>query len=168
MYKSPTFDTCSHKWIDGIDTDVHPPIPDRRIVLVKKGTTLGAFILRNQNTAPDRLIFDWYYRNDGKGTFRPGEAKSFVMGKGSKTAIKYGPFNAVKFGSFNITWYGNSPGMGTLVYQRYPGEAISSDDTRICPTIETDITKVDAADNKWIYKGSSTDHGVHADGKAIP
>src|SRR5579863_4765749 len=49
------------------------PVPDGHIVLLKRKNEVAAFILMNQKGIPERTDYYWYYRSDGKGTFRAGD-----------------------------------------------------------------------------------------------
>jgi hypothetical protein len=64
------------------------------------------------------------------------------------------------FGPFSIGWSGHTDGEGYIYYEHFAGEKIEPDCVRVCVTGERDITKIDAADPKWLYKGSPSDSGV--------
>ncbi|MHB1001572.1 MAG: hypothetical protein ACYC27_20215 [Armatimonadota bacterium] len=131
---------------------IESPVNNGDIVLVKKGNIYGAFIPGNQEMEPETLDYDWYYRTDGKGTFRSSESSEFKHGNGKGAPIK--------FGAFTIGWSGNMKGKGFIYYKHENGGRVSPDDIRICVTGETDIEKIDAADGRWLYRASTTDRGV--------
>jgi len=145
----------------GRDNAVSTMVDDGQIVLVRQGAnTYGAMVAAKQRMSPDRLEFKWYYRTDGKGTFKRSEAGVYGSGTGTGVPESSVPYLMARFGPFSAGWSGHTDGQGYLYYTRFEGEAVSSSDTRICVTNETDIEKIDATDHRWIYRGSPTDIGV--------
>jgi hypothetical protein len=137
-------------------------VPNGQIILVRKGaSSYGAFIPTSQRMGPDRVKFAWYYREDGKGTFKPTQSAQYKTGTGVGVPDGSVPWLMVRFGPFSVGWSGHQDGEGSLYYSRIEGQAVLPDDVRICVTAETDIRKIDAADPKWVYKGSPTDPGIH-------
>jgi len=141
---------------------VRPPVSDGVVVLAKRGKSYGALIPRKQRLLPDSLEYEWYYRSDGKGTFRLQERGSFRQGVGRGIPDRSKPGLAIRFGPFFIGWSGHTDGEGFLYYDRCAGERVSPDDLRLCVTKETDIQRIDATDPKWLYKASPVDPGVRA------
>ncbi len=170
--RTPGFATCTHNWKPGLRADlqswelenrllnmsaVEPPISDGTIVLVRKGAAYGAFIPRNQKMTPETVEYDWYYRTDGKGTFKAAESPSFKSGKGG--GVEGVGILDIKFGPFSIWWTGHTTGKGFIYYDRSPDQRVRPDGLRICVTGETDMETIDATDSKWVYKGSPSDPG---------
>jgi hypothetical protein len=150
-YKSPGFAACSHRWLAGVN-GVPPmlPVSDGEIVLVKQGATYGAFTLRNQRADPKETVeYDWYYRTDGKGTFRSAESGTFHSGKGEGSPIEFGPLS--------LRWSGYRPGMGFIYYSLPSGPPAGPDDLWICVTGEIDIEAIDASDSRWVFTASPSD-----------
>jgi len=165
------------------------PVSDGDVVLVKKGNAYGAFILRHQQPGPEmvtgsgpppaaptqlvpraseRVEYTWYFRSDGRGTFQPSEERRVERGYAKKAArTNMPPFRAIRFGPFSVGWSSASPGYGWLYYPRFNDEEVLRDDQRFCVTGETDITRIDARDHRWVYKGSPADPGVYADGSKV-
>ena len=157
-YKSPGYAACPHIWKVGVSRFAEPPITDGRIMLVKRGRALDALILRNQKLQPAHTDFVWYYRNDGKGTFRKRDVGLFRTGSGSSRS-KARLMEQLKFGPFSVVWCSTEDGKGMVAYAELPGGAMTTGDTLICPTTETDIEKIDATDPKWVYRASVGDPG---------
>jgi hypothetical protein len=166
------------------------PVPNGTIVLLKKGNTYGAFVPYNQQPSigvlpgrslppptpfrlakppkPLRLEYAWYYRSDGKGTFRGAERGRFDSGYAKKPKQKeLPPWYLIGFGPFSVGWEGVAEGYGWLYYPRFSNQKVMPGDQLMCVTKETDISKINATDPKWIYKGSPTDLGIHADGSKV-
>lgn len=155
--------TGTPRWRPGFErTGTKKRTLDGRIVLAKKGTALGAFVCRNQMMQPEGLIYDWYYRTDGKGTFRRSESGSFNKGFGTLSQHNQSgrPFKGLEFGPFSIGWSCPADGEGRLFYHHPDRETLTADSLRICITSETDIEKIDAADAKWLYKATPNDPGI--------
>jgi len=150
-------------------------IPDDYVILVRRGLTFGCFIPRKQFTAGESALFDWYYREDGGGTFDTsdpnvksghGFSGAYVPGSGQSPVVKFGPFA--------IEWSGNGPGWGLL----YPEESGDRDEEtgnkgradalRIGTTDVKDLRLIDARDPRWIYKSARTDPGLAGDQDAGP
>lgn len=157
-YRSPTFARCPHVWQEGVNDFAEPPIADGRIILVKRGKNLGALILRNQQVRPTHADFTWYCRTDGKGTFRKCDAGLFQTSHGS-SGRNTSPVQDFSFGPFSVKWSATDAGKGVVAYPKYPEGAMSTSNTLICPTNETDIEKIDATDPKWLYKAYVDDKG---------
>ena len=115
------------------------PVADGRIVLLKRGSEIGAFVLQKQSITPERTDFTWYYRADGKGTFSTGD----VM---VSTGFVAGATNRIRFKSFSVGWSGNEPRMGWVYYSALPT------DFEMCVTSETNIAMIDAIDQRWTYR----------------
>jgi hypothetical protein len=136
----------------GSSSAVQPPVANGEIVLLAKGTTVGAVVLTQQGLQPERVSYEWRYRTDGKGRFGAAEAGQYRSG-----TVK--DANNVAFGPFSVSWSSHDGKSGYLYYQRLELEAIEADDVRICATGERDLEKVDAFDPKWVFKASPSDAG---------
>lgn len=140
------------------------PIPDGHIVLVKEGKTYGAFILNNQQMDPETTDFTWYLRSDGKGTFYTDDE---AVSRGSASNAK----NTINFETFQVEWSVRTNGSGYIYYPNSSGGiGASGPNSRpllLCVTSETDITKIDATDPKWVFKGSSNEIGGQTIGIGI-
>jgi len=136
-----------------LSSAIEPPINDGEIVLLEKGNAIGVIIPTKQTTEPERASYDWYYRTDGGGTFRPQDAGRYRSGhvEGAKQ---------VRFGPFSVPWSGHSDGSGYLYYDRFPGSQVTSGGVRICPTHELNLATVNAYDPHWVFKGSPSDPGI--------
>lgn len=147
---------------------VNTPIHNGQIVLLRKGTNCyGVFIPIRQRMQPEQLQCTWYYRTDGKGTFKSSESAQYKSGSGGDGSDSATPYGELRFGPFSLGWSGNEDGQGYIYYSHFEGESVSPNDERICVTNETDIEKIDATDPKWVYKGSPTDPGIRANGQKI-
>lgn len=166
LYNNPDWKIQSHD-----NYCVQYPVSDGRIVLVKSGRALGAMILRGQpqpsrNGGIDRhddLVWEWYYRTDGKGTFKASESGLYHHGKGSQFNWE----SQIEFGPFRLGWSSCTKGQGWILYDEFPQLRTPPNHTVICATSHTDVTKIDAASSKWIYKANQADPGVHADGSKV-
>jgi len=147
---------------------VETPIRSGQIVLLRKGAkNYGAFIPTSQSMVPEQLRFTWYYRTDGNGTFKPTETARYRSGSGPVGQDRSVPYNVAQFGPFSLGWSGHDDRQGYIYYRHFEGDVVSPDDDLICVTEETDITRIDATDPKWVYKGSPTDPGIRANGQKV-
>ena len=150
------------------DVTIEKPICNRQIVLMRKGSNCyGAFIPTNQTLNPIGVKYTWYYRKDGKGTFKQSDKTHYKTGVKSLSSDKLVPFFYTSFGPFGFRWSGNEEGKGWIWYSHTEGEPVSPDNVMICITNETNIEKINATDPKWIYKGSPSDPGIRANGKKV-
>jgi len=145
QYKSTGFATCTHHWKSGISSAFPDPVPDGVVVLLRKNGKYGAFIPRNQGTAPERMQYDWWYRGDGKAVFDV-QHPSVSAGQGAGRSIKFGPFA--------VSWSGHSRGSGWLYYGKYAGYAALPEDAHMCVTDQHSVDGIDAADARWTYRAS--------------
>ena len=120
------------------------PVPDGRIVLLKRTNEVAAFILKNQTGSPERTDFYWYYRSDGKGTFPVGDpaVSSGYVSNASQIA----------FATFKVQWSINTDGMGWVYLSSSPTEFGKVADYLICVTTETNLATIDANDRGWSYR----------------
>ena len=123
---------------------MEPSVPNGVIVLIKKDRAYGAFVLRDQQYEPAGLIYEWYYRMDGKGTFTAEEASSFKSGRETSGPIAFGPFH--------LCWSPSPEGTGCLEYWHLPGARGTPRDQKICVTDATNVETIDATDSKWTYR----------------
>jgi hypothetical protein len=151
-YASTGFETCGHKWQDGVSLADKDPVQDGRVVLLKRldpdsgRWAYGAFVLRRQRADPAQFDYVWYLRVDGSGrldapqpTVRDGQAAA-------QTAIVFGPFR--------VHWSAARDGAGFVYYGRMPGDPVEPGTTFYCATNVTNIAGLDAASAKWRYKSS--------------
>jgi hypothetical protein len=126
------------------------PVSDGTIVLLREGSTYGAFFMTNQTSRPEMMDYHWFLRSDGKTTFAP---KDPAVTNGVVTNARF-----VAFGPFRIEWSTAGDG-GGWVY--YPGEYLPAGDQRgvlkpggasMAVTFEKDIAKVDASNREWNFK----------------
>ena len=120
------------------------PVPDGRIVLLKRKSEAAAFILENQSMSPEQTDFYWYYRSDGKGTFPIGDpaVSSGFVSNASRVA----------FSTFSVPWSINSNRMGWVYFSSSPIEFSKAADYIMCVTTETNLAAIDANDRSWKYR----------------
>jgi hypothetical protein len=92
----------------------HRPVADGSIVILKQGSTVGAFILENQTQSPELTDYRWFLRSDGKTTFDPKDSAVLTGVVRSASDIKFGPFK--------VEWSTAGNGLG---YVYYPIDYIS-------------------------------------------
>lgn len=151
-YKSPSFSTCSHDWDSGISSAYPDPIRDGTLILVKKGDTVGAFILSEQTLEPEKTKYHWWYRDDGSGELDIGLEE--VTSGTDILNVSPTSSNSISFGPFRIAWSGNAVGKGYIYYKYSPGWRVSPSELRICVTDKSSINGINALDDKWKYKGT--------------
>ncbi len=120
------------------------PVPDGRIVLVRHGAQRAAFILTNQRTTPEATDLQWFLRTDGGGSLVPTDP-SVATGKAVGVT-------KVDFRGFAIKWSIAEDGEGWVYFSVLPTDTTSPPRYEMCVTDETDITRIDANDLKWIYR----------------
>lgn len=151
LYASPKFSRCSHQWESGVSSGVPTPIPDGLVVLVRSGSSYGAFILKDQKLEPETMTYTWYYRSDGQGKLDPNDP-AVETGTGRGSPITFGPFR--------VHWSTHGEGSGWIYYPNFPGGTIQAGDTHICVTEWRSLENIeDASDPKWVYKASLVDPG---------
>ena len=152
LYRSPQFAHGEHAWRDGISSAVPGPVPTGVIVLVRRvppesqQVSYGAFILTSQTLDPEGVSYRWYLRSDGSGGLDPNDS-----------AVRSGEERGqddVKFGPFKISWSGSAEGAGFIYYENFAHMPADRSTTYLCVTAERDLSKIDAADTKWLYKFS--------------
>ena len=120
------------------------PVPDARIVLLKRTNEAAAFILKNQRGSPEQTDFYWYYRSDGRGTFPVGDpavSSGFVSNA-----------SQVAFSTFKVQWSINTEGMGWVYFSSSPTEFGNGADYLMCVTTETNLATIDANNRTWSYR----------------
>jgi hypothetical protein len=120
------------------------PVPDGCIVLVREGSHRGAFILSNQRTTPETTDVQWFARSDAGGKLVPTDPS---VATGKANGVK-----EVSFPCFAIDWSINTNGKGWVYFSVLSTDIKSPPKYEMCVTDETDITRVDANDQKWIYR----------------
>jgi hypothetical protein len=120
------------------------PVPDGRIVLLKRRNEVAAFILNNQRMSPEQTDFHWYYRSDGKGTFPMGDpaVSSGFVSNASKVA----------FSTFTVQWSMNTDRLGWVYFSSSPVELGKDADFVMCVTTETNLGAIDANAPSWKYR----------------
>jgi len=162
LYLASTYETCSHRWRNGISTALPKPVAIGQVVLVRIGNTYGAFrpltdlqVADPENGfATEKGKYEWRCRGDGGGVLddtHPGVMSGTTTGA------------AVSFGPFHVAWSSAGPAGVWLYYRRYPGEKIQNDDARICPTELKEFEGLDATATHWVYKASLSDTGVRTE-----
>jgi hypothetical protein len=140
----------------------------KQIVLLRKGPKCyGAFIAGDQISDPDNIEFKWYFRTDGKGSFKRSEMAKYKSGTGVLEGDDDVPWGVAHFGPFKMGWSGCQNGSGWIYYPKFPEETVLPNDVRICLTKERDLGKINATDLKWVYKAYSDDPGIRANGKKV-
>jgi hypothetical protein len=131
----------------GQSTANESPVPNGRIVLLKRNNETAAFILTNQTLSPEQTDFYWYYRSDGKGTFSAGDTavSSGFMSNASHTL-------QLTFSTFTVDWSIHSNGMGWVYFSRSPLELGKAADYLMCVTTETNVAAIDANSPSWNYR----------------
>jgi hypothetical protein len=152
LYQSPKFAHGDHVWRSGIELAVPDPVPAGVVVLVKRvplgseQVTYGAFILTAQTTNPERVSYRWFLRSDGSGVLDPRDRQ--VQSGDERNA------RDVTFGPFKIAWSGAAGNVGYLYYDNFAHMPPNRHTTYLCVTTEKDVSRIDAADPKWLYKFS--------------
>ena len=119
-------------------------VRDGYVVLVKRGTTYGAFVLEEQTETPEAATYRWYYRRDGGGDLdEEGDNVAAGTRKGSRIA----------FGPFEIEWSVARDGEGWVYCYASLGPPRSERGVQICVTGRTSIEGVHAASSEWQYVG---------------
>lgn len=141
----------------------------KSVILLRKGSrNYGVLIpLAFQGDDFETISYRWYYRTDGKGTFKRSDAARYKSGTG---VVKYEgefPWYTGRFGPFELGWSGRGNKSGWIYYPRLDERKASSDKVRICITEEKNLEKINATDRKWVYKGSVDDLGIRANGKKV-
>lgn len=120
------------------------PVPDGRIVLLKRTNEVAVFVLKNQKVTPEQTDFQWFYRADGKGTFPAGDpaVSSGYVSNATKVA----------FSTFTVEWSINTGGMGWVYFSSSPVEFGKTADFLMCVTTETNLSVIDANNRSWKYR----------------
>jgi hypothetical protein len=120
------------------------PVPDGRIVLLKRTNEVAAFVLKNQRMSPERTDFHWYYRSDGKGTFPIGDpaVSSGFVSNASKVA----------FSTFAVEWSISTDRMGWVYFSSSPVDLGNAADFVMCVTAETNLAAIDANNHSWNFR----------------
>jgi hypothetical protein len=152
LYRSARFGHGEHAWRDGVSAGVDPPVASGVVVLVRRvppdaeRTHYGAFILTKQSSDPERMSYRWFVRSDGSGILDPKDA-AVQSGEGRDQ-------KRLEFGPFRISWSGSADNTGYLYYEHFAHDQAEKNTTYICVTAEKDVSGIDAADPKWVYKFS--------------
>ena len=120
------------------------PVPDGRIVLLKRKNEVAAFVLKNQRMVPEQTDFEWYYRADGNSRFPIGDP-----------AVSHGfvsNASQVVFATFAVQWSINTDRMGWVYFSSSPIDLGKDADFVMCVTTETNVAAVDANGPAWNYR----------------
>lgn len=128
------------------------PVPDGVIILVRQGAKRGAFILSNQRTTPETADVQWFSRSDAGGKLVPTDP-SVATGKAKVATRKANGAKEIIFPGFAIEWGIHSDGEGWVYFSVLPTDIKSPPKYEMCITGETDMTRIDANDPKWVYRG---------------
>jgi hypothetical protein len=121
------------------------PVPDGRIVLLKRNKEVAAFVLKNQRLSPQEWTdFDWYYRSDGKGTFPVGDP---AVSSGVETNA-----TQVAFKTFAVPWSLNTDRKGWIYFSTGPAGFGRAAEFLMCVTTETNLAAIDANASSWHYR----------------
>jgi len=129
---------------DGQSQANETPVPDGRIVLLKRNSEVAAFVLKNQRASPEQTDFDWYYRSDGKGAFPVGDP--------AVTSGSISNATQVAFSTFTVQWSINTGRMGWVYFSSSPVDFGKKADFVMCVTTETNLANIDANDRAWKYR----------------
>jgi len=131
---------------NGQTAAANAPVPDGRVVLVRRSNEFGAFILHNQTGKPETTDYTWFYRADGQGTLAPSDPA--VLSGHETNATQ------VAFQTFSIGWSINENGKGWIYFSKLPTELKKDADYEMCVTTATNLAGIDARSSKWQYQGS--------------
>jgi hypothetical protein len=118
------------------------------IVLVRKGTAFGAFQLlaREGNT----LRYAWIFREDGESVLDPNDP---AVRRGEYTSSEAkDPW--IEFGPFRVEWSVAAFDRTYLYYDHLPLDPVEPGGQRLCVASVASFDGVDAADNRWKYRGA--------------
>ena len=152
LYRSSKFAHGEHIWRDGISAAVPDPVPAGVVVLVRRvppdseQANYGAIILTSQTSDPERMSYRWYFRSDGSGFLDPKDAAVRSGEERNQRRFEFGPFK--------ISWSGSAEGTGYVYYDNFAHMPAEKNTTYICVTAEKDVSGINAADPKWVYKFS--------------
>jgi hypothetical protein len=152
LYRSSTFAHGEHVWRNGISLAVPEPARSGVVVLVRRvppgseHAIYGAMILTSQSSQPERVSYRWYLRSDGFGLLDPDDP---AVRSGEERDQK-----RLEFGPFRISWSGSAEGAGYVYYDNFAHMPAEKDTTYICVTAEEDVSGINAADPKWVYRFS--------------
>lgn len=146
------------------------PVHLGEVVLLRKGSTLGAFIADEQGTDRTQGIrhvqYRWWYRTDGSGRFDE-EDTNLHSGAGRAEGtiwLQNKPVKPkdvfVKFGPFKFEWSRAKDEWGWVYYDL---EKYDDSPNQFCFTDRTDVAGLDALDPQWRYRRSATDPGWTAE-----
>ena len=143
-----------HLWRAGASSGLQDTVKDGTIVLVKRAAEIAAIVVRRQTSSPERVTFDWAYRNDGGTVLDPADpavATGTVVGAA-----------AFDFRGIRVDWSIAGDAAGWIYYPRGVGDEVRPGDLRLCVTNVTELSGLDAADPRWVFRGSPSDEGVRA------
>jgi hypothetical protein len=152
LYRSRRFAHGEHVWRSGIDIGVPDPVPVGAVVLVRRvppgsdQVNYGAFILRGQTADPERVSYRWFFRSDGSGVVDPRDPHVRSGEERGQRQLNFGPFK--------ISWSGSAQGAGYVYYDKFAHLPADRDTTYLCVTTLKDVTGIDAADQRWVYRFS--------------
>lgn len=152
LYKSPFFESCVHEWKKGIDR-THPCIiRNNTLILLKKGKAFGVFAFDEQKKSPERAVYRWWYREDGKGKF--GIKDTAILNGTNSCNLTENPGDIIAFGPFKLQWSCRSTGLGYIYYNHFSSNHASEASLYICVTDLNELKGLDASDSTWDYRAS--------------
>ncbi len=122
---------------------------DGDIILLRYGDTCGAIVVKAQSMAPEKLEFDWYYRQDGDG--RVFERVTAVSNGASIASIPTS-MNNIHFGPFDLQWSGGDSGMGWFYYP-------DSSTVEFCIIPQQPLKDIDVMSEQWEFISAKDNEG---------
>jgi hypothetical protein len=153
--------------------DVRDRIADGQVVLLRKGSAVGAFTLEDQvwDDNADSARYEWAWRDGGSGALR-GEGVARGSGRVERSPRGHA---FVTFGPFSVEWSvrkrctrpigvpARVGGMSADTSTRfcYSGQLhyVTPPEGAIAVTNETRLDRVDPDDSTWVYRRSRVDLG---------
>lgn len=151
--RTEAFEACLHAWrLGGISTAYPEPIPNGRVVLARKGRAVGAFIPLEQTVTPERMLFRWWYREDGQGIL---DSTADLVTTGTNVCFP-GESNegGIRFGPFAIGWSGCADGKGFVYFDYAHPDVVPEAALRLCVTDVTEVKGVNASDPRWDFRST--------------
>ena len=121
-------------------------VEDGDLVLFRKRGTFGALVVTAQGMKPEKMDFEWYYREDGDGNLAIPNPGVF---HGQGTAEMPTSAANIRFGPFELQWSGGDDGFGWVYFPR--SESADSA-TEVCHVGRKRLDRIDAADPRWVFQ----------------
>ena len=156
QYKGRSYRTCRHEWQNGVSRAVPTKISNGQVVLVRKGTVCGCFMLAAQSAKPETAQFVWRYGTDAAGGFDTSDPNVKCSDVPKNVQNRKGDL-MIEFGPFEVWWSGSLGDKGWIYYAKSPGDELSKNDLAICVTEERSFDTIRPRDSKWQYRRSPVD-----------